>query len=281
LGGIETVGTRFQVLRSQTLFRRYRSRRASFPCFTHPDTFFVVPRASGLVLKFCALGHVFGGTEAVGTRYQVLRSRTHIRRYRGRWGSFSYFALLDKILGFTEGVGSCFHVLRSLTLSRRYRGRGVQFSCFVLPDTFLPVPRASYLVFMLCAPGLFLAVTEGVVSRFHILRSRTHYRQYRRRHVPFSSFAIKNSFLTIPRASGLVFMFCDIGLFLGGIEAVGARFQVLRSRTHFGGIEGIRSRFHVLCSRTSFRQYRGRRVPFSSFSLPDSFLTVPKASGLV
>jgi hypothetical protein len=49
----------------------------------------------------------------------------------------------------------------------------------------------------------------------------------------------------------------------------------------FGGAECVGSRFHFLHSRTSFRQYRGRRVAFSCFALPDSFLAVLGASGPV
>jgi hypothetical protein len=45
----------------------------------------------------------------------------------------------------------------------------------------------------------------------------------------------------------------------------------------FGGSEGVRSRFHVFRSRACFRRCGGRRVLFSCFALPDSFLAVPKA----
>jgi hypothetical protein len=90
------------------------------------------------------------------------------------------------------------------------------------------------------------------------LRARFRFQRYRGRGIPFSCFALPDSFSTVPRASGLVFMFCAPGLFLGGTEAVGARFQVLRSRTRFG-------------------RYRGRRGTFSSFALPDTFLAVLRA----
>jgi hypothetical protein len=49
----------------------------------------------------------------------------------------------------------------------------------------------------------------------------------------------------------------------------------------FGGAEGVGSRFHVLRSRTYFLRYRGRRVLFSCFVRPDSFLTKPRASAPV
>jgi hypothetical protein len=137
--GTERVGSRFQVLRSRTHFRRHRGRRDPFSCFALPDSFSAVPTSSGPVFMFCAPGLVFVGT---------------------------------------EGVGSRFHVLRSRTLFRRYRGRRVLFSCFALPDTFSTVPTASGHVFMFCAPGLVFGGTEGVRFLFHVLRSRTNFRLY-------------------------------------------------------------------------------------------------------
>jgi hypothetical protein len=106
---------------------------------------------------------------------------------------------------------------------------------------FSTVSRASVPVFMLCALGLIFDGSEGVGSRFHALRSQTHFRRYRGRRMLFSCFAQPNSFSAVQWASAPVFMFC-------------AR------------------------SRTRFRRYGGRRVPFSCFALPDSFSAVPKAS---
>jgi hypothetical protein len=142
----------------------------------------------------------------------------------------------------TEGVGSRFNVLCARTCSRRYRGR----------------------------PALF-----------HVLRVRNHFRRYRGRRVPFSYFALPDSFSAVPtasgpiscfagpksfsavpRASGLVFLFCAPGLVFSGVECVGSLFHVLRSRNHF-------------------RRYRGSQVQFSCFARPDSFSTVPRASGPV
>jgi hypothetical protein len=94
------------------------------------------------------------------------------------------------IFGGTKGVGSHFHVLRARTNFQRHRGRPVPFSCFALPDIFSVVPSASIHVFMFDAPGLIFDVTEGVDTRFHILRSRTRFRRYRGRRVSFSCFAI-------------------------------------------------------------------------------------------
>jgi hypothetical protein len=128
----------------------------------------------------------------------------------------------------------------------------VPFSCFVLPDLFLAVRRVSGPVFMFCAPELFFGVTEGFESRFHFCapglissgtegvwsrfhgwRSRTRFGWYRDCRVPFSCFALLDSFWPLPRVSGPVFFFCAPGLVSGGIGGVGSRFHVLRSRTHF------------------------------------------------
>jgi hypothetical protein len=75
------------------------------------------------------------------------------------------------IFGGTEGVGSHFHVLLSRTHFRLYRGRRVAFSWFARQDSFSAVPRASAPVFMFFAPGLIFGGTDGVGSRFHVLRS--------------------------------------------------------------------------------------------------------------
>jgi hypothetical protein len=183
-------------LRSRRRFWRYRGRRESLSSFALPDSFSTVPRASGLVFMFCAPGQYFG-------------------RYRGCQVLLSCFALADSFWAVPRAPVAVF--------------------MFCAPDTFLAVPRASSPVFMFCAPGLFLGVTEGFGSRFHVLRSRTHYgryrfqvlryltrfRQYRGRRGPFSGFALPNSFLTLPRPSRLDLRFCATGLFLGVSEGAG------------------------------------------------------------
>jgi hypothetical protein len=95
IGGIEGVGTRLLVLRARTRFWRYRGRRVSFSSFARPDSFSTVPRASGPVFLFCAPELIFGGTEGVGTRFLILRARTHFLRYRGLRVLFSCFACPD------------------------------------------------------------------------------------------------------------------------------------------------------------------------------------------
>jgi hypothetical protein len=192
------------------------------------------------VLMFCALGLVFGGIEGVGSRYFFLRSRTRFQRYRRRRVSFSCFALPDSFSALTGASGPFIHVLRPRTHFRRYPGCRVPFSRFALPDSFSAVPRASGPVFLFCylrlifggterrvlfsrfaRPDPFLAVrgasgpilmfcalgivfggAECVGSRFFVLFSRTRFLRCRGRRVPFSCFALSDSFSAVPRLSG-------------------------------------------------------------------------------
>jgi hypothetical protein len=196
-GIIEGIGSYFHVLRFRTHFRRYRGRQFPLSCFAPPDSFSVVPRASGLVFKFCSPALVFDGTDDVDFHFHVLRALTRFRRYRRRRGPFSCFALPDMfsavpsasgpvfmfcasglVFGGSKGVGSCFHVLCTRTCFRWYRGRRLQFSCFALPDSFSAVPCALGPVFIFCTPGLIFSGTEGVGSHFHVLHDRTRFRRY-------------------------------------------------------------------------------------------------------
>jgi hypothetical protein len=137
---------------------------------------------------------------------------------------------------------------------------------------------------MFCAPELILDGAEGVGSRFG---------RYEGRRVQFSYFAHSNSFSVVLMVSGPVFMFCAPGLISGGTKGVGSSFHVLCSKPVraelrapspifmfdatgpvSGGIEGAESNFHVSRSPSHFPQYRERRVPFSYFSLPDTFSAV-------
>jgi hypothetical protein len=115
---------------------------------------------------------------------------------------------------------------------------------------------------MFSAPGLIFTIIQGVGSRFHALRARTHFWWYRRRRDPLSFFALPDSFSAKQRASGPLFMICAPGLI-------------------FGGSEGIRSQSHVLRDRTLFRRYRGRWLSFSCLALLDSFLAVSRTSSPV
>jgi hypothetical protein len=251
-GGIEGVGSHFHGLRSRTYFRRYGGRRVQLSCFARPNLFSAVPRASGPLFKFCAPGLIFGGTVVVGSRFYVLRVRTHFSVFSRASGPVFMFCASELIFGGTEGVGSRFNVLRARTRFRRYRGPRVKFSCFVRLDSFSTVQRASGPVFMFCAPGLVFVGTESVASRFHVLRARIHFWRYRGRRfpfscsarrdsfsavrvrrVPFSCFASPDLFSAIPRASGPVFMSCALGLVFDVTVRVGSRFHVLPARTSF------------------------------------------------
>jgi hypothetical protein len=236
---------------------------------------------------FCALGLVFDGTVCVGSRFHDLRARTRFRRYLGHWVPFSRFALPNTfsaepraslsiflfcapglIFGGAEGVASRFHILRSRTHFRWCRGRPVPFSPFALPDSFSAVAGAWGPVFLFYALGLVFRDTEGVPSRFHVFRSGTCFRRYRGRRVPFSCFALPDSFSVVSRASGPVFMFCEPVHVFDGTEGFESLFHVFGSRTYFRRYRGVGSHFHVLRSGTHFRRSRGHRVPFSHFALP-------------
>jgi hypothetical protein len=91
VGGTDGVGFPFHVLRSRNRFRRYRGRPIPFSSFPLPNMFLAVPRASGPIFMFCTPGLLFDGTECVGSCFQVLRSRTRFRRYRGSRLPFSGF----------------------------------------------------------------------------------------------------------------------------------------------------------------------------------------------
>jgi hypothetical protein len=264
------------------VFGGTEGRRVPFSRFALPDSFSAVPRALGPVFTFCASRLVFGGTGGFRSHFLVLRAQTLFRRYRGRPIPFSCFPLPDSFsavlrasgpvfifcaLGLIFGVDECvrsrFHVLCSRTRFRRNRGRRVPLSCFTRLVSFSAVSGASGPVFTFCAPGLFFGGNEGVRSRFHVLRSRTHFRRYRGRRVPFcapgfifggtrgvrshflilrawthfrryrgrqvpfSTFARPDLFTTVPRASRFVFMFSAPRLVFNGTKGVGSHFHVL------------------------------------------------------
>jgi hypothetical protein len=285
-GGSEGVESPFHVFRARTHFRRYRGRQFPVSCFALPDSFSALPRVFGLIFMFCATGLMFGGTEGVGSRFLVLRARTHFRRYRGRWVLFSCFACPESFSTVPRASSPvfifCVHRLvfcgAECVMSRFHDSR---------PDSFSVVPGASdpvfifcapELIFMfcapeivfggagvvgslfnVCAPGLVFGCIEGVWPRLHVLRARTRFRRYGGSRVPFSCFLLLDLFWAVHWASLPVFMFFRPGLV-------------------FDGTEGVRSRFHVLHSRIRFRRNLGRRVPFTCFARPDSFSGVSRAS---
>jgi hypothetical protein len=144
--------------------------------------------ASCPFFMFCAPGLVFGGIEDVASCFHVLRSRTRFRRYRGRPVAFSCFPLLDMFLGVPRASGP--------------------FLTFFAPGLFFGRTTSSGPFFMFCDPRLIYDGTEGVGSCFHVLRSLNYFRGYQGRRVPFSRFALPDSFWTVPWASRPVFMFC-------------------------------------------------------------------------
>jgi hypothetical protein len=79
--GTEGVGSCFQVLRSRTLFLRYRGHWVPFSGFARPNSFSAKSRVSAPVFMFYAPGLVFGIIEGVGSRFHVLRAQTHFRIY--------------------------------------------------------------------------------------------------------------------------------------------------------------------------------------------------------
>jgi hypothetical protein len=106
---------------------------------------------------------------------------------------------------------------------------------------------------MFCAPGHVFGGTEGDGSRFHVLRALTHFRRKRGCRVPFSCFALPESFPTVLRASGPVFKFCTLGLIFGGTVVL------------------------MFCAPKSFSEVPRASALFSCFVLPDSISAVPRA----
>jgi hypothetical protein len=170
---------------------------------------------------FIAPKLIFDGIEGVGSHFHVSRIETLF--FSG-----------------TGGLGSLFHVLRSRTRFGQYRVHRVLFSCFKLPDPFWAEQRTPSIIFKFHGTRHVFRCTEGVGTCFHVSRYRTRFGRYR---VPFSCFALPDSFSSVPRTSGPVFMVRASRLIFSGTGGVGSSLQVLRSQTRFG-------------------LYRGRQVPF-------------------
>jgi hypothetical protein len=211
---------------------------------------------------FCIPVLVFGGTEGVKSRFDILRARARFQRYRRRQVTFLCFARPNSFSAVQTASGPDFMFCAPGNISGGAEGVGSRFSYFALPDSFSAFPRASGPIFMFCVPVLIFDGTEGVRYRFLVLRSRTHFQRYPGRRVPFSCFARPNSFSAVPTASAPVFMYCHPEHF-------------------FDGAVRVESHFHVLHSRTHFRRFRDRWFPFSCFASPYSFSTVSRASGPV
>jgi hypothetical protein len=205
-GVTEGFRSLFHVLCARTHFRRCRGRRVPFSCFALPYSFSAVQRASAPVFMFCAPVLVFGGTEGVGSRFQVLLSCT-----RFRW----------------------------------FRGRRVPFSYFERPNLFSTAPGASGPVFMFCAPGVIFGGTEGVGSHFHVFALLSSFPVVPRASGPVFMVGAPRNVSTVPRASSPIFMFCAPGLVFGVTEGVGPVFMFCAPGLVFSDSEGVVSRFHL------------------------------------
>jgi hypothetical protein len=124
---------------------------------------------------------------------------------------------------------------------------------------------------MFFSPGLVFGGTEVVVSCFHVLLFRTRFQRYRGGRVPFSYFALLDRFWAVSCAPGPVFMFCAPEPVSLGIEIADPVFMFCTLGLVLGGTVGAGSRFNVLRSRSRFGLYRGSWVPVSCFALPDTF----------
>jgi hypothetical protein len=145
---------------------------------------------------FCPPGHIFDSTVCVGSHFHVLRSWTRFPRYLRR--QIPCFVLSDHFRRHRRCRVPiyCFALPDAfLTISRA----SVSFLCFALSDSFSSVSRAFGPFFMFCAPRPIFGGTDGVKSRYIILRSRTHFRRYRRHQITFSCFALSNTFSAVPR----------------------------------------------------------------------------------
>jgi hypothetical protein len=122
---------------------------------------------------------------------------------------------------------------------------------------------------MFCALVLVFGGAECVGSRFHDLPTRTRFRRYRGRPIPFSCSPLPDMFLAGRRVSCLVFMFCVPGQVFCGTEGVGSRFHVCTAGLIFGGTEGVDSHFHVFSFPNSFSAVRRVSGPVFIFCAPE------------
>jgi hypothetical protein len=106
-------------------------------------------------------------------------------------------------------------------------------SNFSLTDTFSTLPRASSLVSRFRALGLVLGGTDSAGSIFQVSRYQTHFRRYRWHWVQFSSFALSDTFSTLPRVPSLIFNVHANRLIFSSTNSVGSSFQLSCSQTHF------------------------------------------------
>jgi hypothetical protein len=108
---------------------------------------------------------------------------------------------------------------------------------------------------MFCAPRRVFGGTEGVESRFHVLRACIRFRPYRGRQVPFSCFARPNMFSAIPRVTVPFLYFALPNIFYAVPSASGPVLMFCAPDLIFGSLEGDRFRFLILRAWNSFCRY--------------------------
>jgi hypothetical protein len=140
----------------------------------------------------------------------------------------------------------------------------VPFSCFALLYSFWAVPRVSGVVFKFCTLGPILGGTEGGLVQFLCFALQDSYSKIPRVSGPVSYFALPDSFLAVPRASGAEssLYFTLLGSFSMIPWASGSVLMCCAPELVSDGIEGVGTRFHVLRSRARFGRNRGQRVQF-------------------
>jgi hypothetical protein len=132
---------------------------------------------------------------------------------------------------------------------------------------------------MFCAPELVFDGTEGVESRFHVLRSRTRFQRYRGRPIPISYFLLPDMFMGVPRAPVPFLTFYALELIFRLYRGCRFPFSCFTRTDSFSSVPGASGPVFMFCAaRTCFRRYQGRRVPFSCFARPDSFSRVSRSS---
>jgi hypothetical protein len=148
---------------------------------------------------FCAPGLIFGSSQGVESRFPILRSRTHFRRYRGRLVPFSCFACPDSFSAVRRASRTVFLFCAPEIVFAVLWVSGTIF-LFCAPRIVFAVPRASGPVFMFCAHFIVLGGTEGVGSRFHVLRYRNRFWRCLGPRAPFPCFAVPGTFSEARRA---------------------------------------------------------------------------------
>jgi hypothetical protein len=132
------------------------------------DSFLMISRVWGPVFNFNAPGRIFGGTEGIGSRFQVPRSQTHVRLYRGHQVKFSSstppntFSAVLRVSGPTfkfRALGLIFSGTESARSS-------CQIACSRVLDSFSGVHRVWRHVFKFRAIVLVFCGNEDVGSYF-------------------------------------------------------------------------------------------------------------------